>query len=75
MVVLNLILLCILTISVSAFFPYYPEYKCVEDGACLLSGRETPTDTPAEAPESKGIFKMKIEQTPPTVCNPEEMFS
>lgn len=74
MVALNLLLLCIFTISVSAFYPYLPEYKCVEDGSCLkgLTGRETPSGIPAKAPEGNGIFKIKIEQTPPAVCNPEE---
>ncbi|KAL5346002.1 hypothetical protein ACLOAV_009032 [Pseudogymnoascus australis] len=67
MVVLNLLLLCIFTTLVSAFFPYVPKYRCVEDGSCLdLAGRETPAGTIDEAPQRPGIFKIKIEQTPPS---------
>lgn len=74
MVVLNLLLLCIFTTLVSAFFPYVPKYRCVEEGTCLdLAGRETPAGTLDEAPERPGIFKIKIEQTPHTVCNPRKI--
>ncbi|OBT73686.1 hypothetical protein VF21_06204 [Pseudogymnoascus sp. 05NY08] len=74
MVVLNLLLLCFFSTLVSAFFPFVPKYRCVEDGTCLdLAGRETPAGTLDEAPQKPGIFKIKIEQTPPTDDVPHDV--
>ncbi|KFY42366.1 hypothetical protein V495_04555 [Pseudogymnoascus sp. VKM F-4514 (FW-929)] len=74
MVVLNLLPLCLFSTLVSAFFPFVPKYRCVEDGSCLkVSGRETPVDTLDEAPQRPGIFKIKIEQTPPTDDIPHDV--
>ncbi|ELR09052.1 hypothetical protein VC83_03986 [Pseudogymnoascus destructans] len=74
MVVLNLVLLCFFSTLVSAFYPFVPKYRCVEDGTCLdLAVRETPAVTLGEAPERPGIFRIKIEQTPPTDDIPHDV--
>ncbi|OBT56337.1 hypothetical protein VE04_02447 [Pseudogymnoascus sp. 24MN13] len=74
MVVLNLLLLCFFSTLVTAFYPFVPKYRCVEDGTCLdLAGRETPAGTLDGAPQRPGIFKIKIEQTPPTDDIPHDV--
>ncbi|KFY08848.1 hypothetical protein V492_05852 [Pseudogymnoascus sp. VKM F-4246] len=73
------LLLCPLAVDVGAIIvriyshlPYTS--RCVEDGSCLdLAGRETPAGTIDAAPERPGIFKIKIEQTPPTDDTPHEV--
>jgi len=70
MIVLNILFqLCVFAITVSAFYPYYPEYKCVQDGVCLgLSKRDAAGNVLGEAADG-GVFKVKIKQRLASVYN------
>lgn len=49
--------------SVSAFYPYYPEYKCIEDGTCLESSKRLGGSNALENAIHKGAFEMKIKKS------------
>ena len=69
-----LIQLGVFAASVSAFYPYYPEYKCIADGACLVSSRKGAAgNNVLDDPKYKGKFEIKLKQRIAKVCQSADM--
>jgi hypothetical protein len=54
-------------LGVSAFFPLYPEYKCIEDGKCLAHVSKRDTDIEETLNEVVEMPTLKIKQRLPIV--------
>jgi hypothetical protein len=58
-----LLQLALLVVSVVAFYPYYPEYKCVEDGKCLgMRKRRHGYDSVEARQGEEGTFTVKLQK-------------
>lgn len=56
--------------TVSAFYPYVPDYECIEDGSCPGAPKRGLSNELAEAIGKKGTFEVKLKSVAMPVCLP-----
>lgn len=62
--------LCALASTVSAFYPYVPDYRCIQDGNCADASKRGLSNELVEAIHEKGSFEVKIKaRKPQEVCS------
>ncbi len=63
----SLVQLALMTLCVSAFYPYIPPYKCIEDGGCVDAGSKRDVEDVKVRGEVLEISTLKIKQRLPRV--------
>lgn len=62
--------LCAFASTVSAFYPYVPDYWCIQDGNCADAAKRGLSNELVEGIQEKGAFEVKIKQRKPQeVCS------
>ena len=62
--------LCAFASTASAFYPYVPDYRCIQDGKCADAAKRGMSSELVEAIQEKGAFEVEIKQRKPQdVCS------
>lgn len=62
-----LLQVALMALCVSAFHPYYPVYKCIEDGKCSANGTKRDIESREIEADRSDIPSLKIRQRIPQV--------